>query len=1034
MSIPGPGTPSAARPRGRAGRLNTLTAAAVPLALAVTAVAAIPAASAARAPAQAVTAAAGTAADRVPALPGRHGSTTVTLITGDQIRLSPASGGRSVVTTTPAPRAYVGYGTSPPLFVTATSKPGQDPGMYAIPADAAALIIGGRVDKNIFNVGYLAADGDTGAGSATLPVMLRYTGHLTAAQLGSRAGRLPGATVRATDPAAGTVEVGVGTSRAAAFWAGLTGDRAPAEIPPARPGGPVTSTGLAGGIAQVWLAGHQTAASAQQAQPDQQSGAPLYTVTETIHGPPHQGTDPGGVCAPGGAGNLIGPVAICGYLPAVTGLAGSGGVGNEYGFANYASYTCLDTNPCDTLQIKYLAPAGVYYHTGFGLFKSGSRDQVFSVEDPRITVAGDTRLTYRIGQFQRVSVTTPRPTVMAQQVLGAAHTFPDGINYGDAAFSAYGDGNLWTAPSSQPATVGKFAGSATYALIQPPVQMSVAGGQSLTLTPFYPGDSTHPRAFGIPPGFPGDSVRFSGTHSYQVVAAGDGTNYSGLNLKGKLALIRFNGALTNRQYSGNGGCFVLPSQLQGALKAGAAGVIIDAHFPAGQFHGRPFPDMDCPLPVTPTWWYDALVGFTQPPVQIPFVSIPHTQAVTLRHLLSRGPVKITVTDNGQSPYLYQLKFLQQGQVPATPNALHYTLTGRQLATVTTRYHAIPAQPAGAAGDQASFAAWATNEGFVGGVESQVFASPATIRQYYLVSPNLVQFYDAFGTIDAVGDQTGGTDDRVFSQPGARMTEDYFDPPATPGAPEPPTDVFAASPGFLNTRPFANYTLCAFCRQGNAFYPLATRVEGSSPRQLGDFVFFPDPSSIHLYSGGKQIPPDTSLGFVTYQLPPQQARYRLTANDGIAQDTWNFTSAEPARYTSPEGTLCLGDGLSFPNPGPPCAPPPLIFLRYDAGLSLANTVTAPGTHQIQVTAYHQATRAPAVTSLELWTSTDGGTTWRSAQVTGHGNGSYTAAYTVPPLSQTTRTVSLKVEATDAGGNNVTQVIDNAYKLAAAPGGR
>ena len=41
----------------------------------------------------------------------------------------------------------------------------------------------------------------------------------------------------------------------------------------------------------------------------------------------------------------------------------------------------------------------------------------------------------------------------------------------------------------------------------------------------------------------------------------------------------------------------------------------------------------------------------------------------------------------------------------------------------------------------------------------------------------------------------------------------------------------------------------------------------------------------------------------------------------------------------------------------------------------------------------------------------------------------ALYTVPALSATSGTVSLKLEAQDAGGNDVTEIIDNAYNLTA-----
>jgi hypothetical protein len=100
-----------------------------------------------------------------------------------------------------------------------------------------------------------------------------------------------------------------------------------------------------------------------------------------------------------------------------------------------------------------------------------------------------------------------------------------------------------------------------------------------------------------------------------------------------------------------------------------------------------------------------------------------------------------------------------------------------------------------------------------------------------------------------------------------------------------------------------------------------------------------------------------------------------------------------------------------------------------GLSLGNTI-APGTRQLQVTGYHQDPSAPPVTSLQLWTSTDGGTSWQPAKVTSGGNGTFTVTYTVP-ASGTNGYVSIKAQASDAAGNDITQEIDNAYAIAAAP---
>jgi hypothetical protein len=64
---------------------------------------------------------------------------------------------------------------------------------------------------------------------------------------------------------------------------------------------------------------------------------------------------------------------------------------------------------------------------------------------------------------------------------------------------------------------------------------------------------------------------------------------------------------------------------------------------------------------------------------------------------------------------------------------------------------------------------------------------------------------------------------------------------------------------------------------------------------------------------------------------------------------------------------------------------------------------------------------------VWTSTDGGQTWVPASVSGQHDGTFTATYSVPPVSATDGAVSLKVQATDAGGNDITQVVTDAFQL-------
>jgi hypothetical protein len=60
--------------------------------------------------------------------------------------------------------------------------------------------------------------------------------------------------------------------------------------------------------------------------------------------------------------------------------------------------------------------------------------------------------------------------------------------------------------------------------------------------------------------------------------------------------------------------------------------------------------------------------------------------------------------------------------------------------------------------------------------------------------------------------------------------------------------------------------------------------------------------------------------------------------------------------------------------------------------------------------------------KVWTSTDGGETWRRARVRGAGHGSYRVG--LPDVEAGT-SVSLRVEAHDVAGSGIEQILYDAY---------
>lgn len=890
------------------------------------------------------------------AIPGLHdASYNVALLTGDQVRLTAAGNGRYSATATPTP-------ASPAILIRANGGPAGTKAMSAVPIEAEALIASGALDRNLFDITWLAAHGDIGP-RARIPVTVQYGGQLSAATLQSKAALLTGATLVATHPDTSSVELNVDAAAATKFWAELTANSAIGLAGATS----IAAPHLAGGASRAWPTGHQTAAT-----PAPAANQPLYRLTVTIKF--------GGKIGCAGSG-----VTLCLDLFNLYGVAGDA-ADNGY----VMGFGCVDADPCTTWRGTISLPAGVYNADGFAHFftQRGPYPQWLYLNNPQITVAGDTSVTFDVDAAQKFSFSTPRPSQAFSGALNAYRSLADGrwAFSGQVAL----DPNYWATPT-EPVTIGTYHVATDWVLGKPQLTMSVTKPKRLDLDAKY---WTYRDAQTA--GFLG-TVHFDGQQRLQLVDAGEGRDkdFAGLDARGKLVLMR----LAAPESVCLGGLYygiVFDWQLANAIKAGAAAVLIDPSSPAEN------PDDGfCGSVLSEAFFNNTA------PLDIPFAEIPVDQASTLRGLLAHDTVKIDVSGyKGNSPYIYTPNVYKEGRIPTS---LHTTITDSELTTVIEHYHA----------DQPTvkdkvFSAWASNDYFGFGVSYESLAAPSDMIEYRgPVSPDIV--YDRYLDPQFAWD--------AITQPGGTSSEDWNDEPVAPGAWQLPNGIVQAQPGkydFPNTIAF-----CAFCRQGDTFYPI-TSLESASPNVTdGPYGF--DPATMHLYHDGQEIEPTLFAGsLASYRLPAEKAGYQLDTHYGDTSVSWDFNSEAPSSDHVGEGYACIGTFLGSSDA--PCAPDPLVFLRYNANASLSNTVAAPGGHLLQVTGYHQAPDAPAIRSMKVWTSVDGGATWQAAKVTGGKDGTYTAAYTVPDLSKTNGAVSIKAQASDADGNDINETILNAVKLA------
>ncbi len=165
---------------------------------------------------------------------GSGGTHSVTLITGDKVTIGTAADGTTV-------RSFEG----PNGTTTSFHRSVIDGSTYVYPDAALPYISAGKLDKQLFNVTQLIADGYDDAHAKRLPLIVRYTD--AAAKLRTRPKAAGSTVARRLDSIQGAA-VTESREQAPTFWSALTDGSGAAA---ARSANPV----FAGGVAKVWLDG-----------------------------------------------------------------------------------------------------------------------------------------------------------------------------------------------------------------------------------------------------------------------------------------------------------------------------------------------------------------------------------------------------------------------------------------------------------------------------------------------------------------------------------------------------------------------------------------------------------------------------------------------------------------------------------------------------------------------------------------------------------------------------------------------------------
>jgi hypothetical protein len=292
-------------------------------------------------------------------------------------------------------------------------------------------------------------------------------------------------------------------------------------------------------------------------------------------------------------------------------------------------------------------------------------------------------------------------------------------------------------------------------------------------------------------------------------------------------------------------------------------------------------------------------------------------------------------------------------------------------------------------------------------------------------------------------RNGGSDSRIeeFTRPGARVDE-LNEQPQVPNT----TKYGSAVSRYMSPT-------CLSCRNGDLLNPVHVLSSdgtggGAQAYDISSGSYGDEQTELHLYQNGTELPLQTGIAWVAppffgwpnpyFTLSPERANYRLTERfqtfykmqkyARVVDTEWTFTSQRPTTgYTSPEdGANCMGWYLTWPGPRDICQATGQLFVGYDLGLRLDNTLP-PGPAPVVVSAYHSpfVEPAPRITDLRLWTSVDDGRHWTPVRTRSLGGGKYAATLMNPKPASGVGGVSLKVRAVDAAGATVTQTIQRAF---------
>lgn len=380
---------------------------------------------------------------------------------------------------------------------------------------------------------------------------------------------------------------------------------------------------------------------------------------------------------------------------------------------------------------------------------------------------------------------------------------------------------------------------------------------------------------------------------------------------------------------------------------------------------------------------------------------------------------IDLTAESESPWRYDLRFWKEQRVP---ESLTYVVRDRDLGKVTARYHADqPGVGTEIIGSRRPYETANTNGVYL----------PLTMQtertEYRTAGPGLSWEQEVTGHLADFSphDLTVNSIATEYRR-GQRVTEDWLAQPLHPTAP------------ILTDEAIANgwNEYCPNCRNASSMFLTWADLGDSVPTHWGwSGNHAGEKTTLSLYDAQGNLL-GTGKGLRS-SLPLAEAEqsYRLVhtydadvtwRKYAVPQSTvWTFASGWHGGESLPPGYVCGKVGAT-------CEALPLMSVDWDVPVALDNTLRASHQTTLKVRPRHlPGFDLPAVASVKLEASYDGGSSWDGVRTRRASDGWYSAELKVPTLRKTNGAVSLRLSAVDADGNTVTQTLTDAVGLR-APG--